>query len=237
MPDSAQERRVADQYRQVKRAVLARLQDLDPLGSVNSRWFMFTSALPGDGKTFTSINIALSLAREPGASVVLIDGDLPKRHASYVFGIDKEAGLLDALADDSLAPESLVLPTDIPGLSLLSAGRLQESAVDQINDDRILKILKTIVTQDSRRIIVMDSPPLLLSGESRVLAQVVGNVILVVRAGGTPQRAVLDALRHLEPERLIGIILNESPMAHTEGYYGYGTYGDLNGSGLEKPPA
>lgn len=226
VPDSDQERPLADQYRQVKRAVLTRLQELDPLSSGSARWFMFTSALPGDGKTFTSINMAFSLAREPSACVVLVDGDLPKRHVSHVFGIEKEAGLFDALVDDAVTPESLVLPTDVPGLSILPAGIHQESAADQLTDERVLRILSRIVAQDPRRIVVMDSPPLLLSGESRALAQAVGNVVLVVRAGGTPQRAVQDALSQLGPEKLIGIILNQSPVAQAEGYYGYGAYGE-----------
>jgi protein-tyrosine kinase len=226
IPDSEQERRLADQYRQVKRAILTRLQELDPLSSGSSRWFMFTSALPGDGKTFTSINMAFSLAREPAACVVLVDGDLPKRHASHVFGVEKEPGLFDALGSDDVSPESLVLPTDVPGLSLLPSGTYYESGADQLTDDRVLKILSRIVAQDPRRIVVLDSPPLLLSGESRALAQAVGNVVMVVRAGGTPQRAVQDALNQLGPEKLIGVILNQSPMAQSEGYYGYGAYGE-----------
>lgn len=234
VPDSTQERRLADQYRQVKRTILARLQELDPLNSASSRWFMFTSALPGDGKTFTSINMALSLAREPGASVVLVDGDLPKRHVSSVFGLENEPGLFDALTEVTVEPEDLVLGTDVPGLSILPAGPHAESAADQMTDDRVLRILNRIVAQDPRRIIVLDSPPLLLSGESRALASAVGNVVLVVRAGGTPQRAVQDALSHLEPAKLIGIVLNQSPMAQSEGYYGYGAYGDSGGNNRGK---
>lgn len=225
VPDSDQERRLADQYRQVKRTILTRLQELDPLSSASSRWFMFSSALPGDGKSFTSINLAFSLAREPGASVVLVDGDLPKRHVSNVFGIDHAAGLSDALSNPKLAPESLVLSTNVQGLSILSAGTKNESATDQLNDESIIRILTKIVAQDPRRIVVLDSPPLLLSVEARALAQAVGNVVLVVRAGGTPQRAVQDALAQIGPNKLIGVVLNQSPMAHTEGYYGYGTYG------------
>jgi protein-tyrosine kinase len=226
LPDLGQERRLADQYRQVKRTILTRLQELDPLSSGSSRWFMFTSALPGDGKTFTSINMAFSLAREPAACVVLVDGDLPKRHVSNVFGVEKEAGLFDALADDAVTPESLVLPTDVPGLSILPAGTYHESGADQLTDDRVLAILSRIVAQDPRRVVVLDSPPLLLSGESKALAQAVGNVVLVVRAGGTPQRAVHDAVTQLGPEKLIGIVLNQSPMAQSEGYYGYSAYGE-----------
>jgi Mrp family chromosome partitioning ATPase len=223
--DSEQERRLADQYRQVKRMILTRLQELDPLNSASSRWFMLSSALPGDGKSFTSINLAFSLAREAGASVVLVDGDLPKRHVSSVFGVDQEIGLSDALANPELAPESLILSTDLPGLSILPAGTQKESAADQLTDVAILRVLARIVAQDPRRIVVLDSPPLLLSVESRALAQAVGNVVLVVRAGGTPQRAVQDALAQLGPDKLIGVILNQCPLAYAEGYYGYGAYG------------
>jgi Mrp family chromosome partitioning ATPase len=158
--------------------------------------------------------------------VVLVDGDLPKRHVSHVFGIEKERGLFDSLADESVTPESLVLPTDVPGLSILPAGVQPESVADQLTDERVLRILTRIIAQDPKRIVVLDSPPLLLSGEARALAHAVGNVVLVVRAGGTPQQAVQDALSQLGPEKLIGIVLNQSPMAQTEGYYGYGLYGE-----------
>src|SRR5690606_20325175 len=91
---------------------------------------MMASALPGDGKTFTSINLALSMSRERDSSVVLVDADVAKPHISRIFGVDKEPGLLDALTDKSDDLESLILPTDVGGLSILPAGGHRDNAAE-----------------------------------------------------------------------------------------------------------
>src|ERR1043165_7009541 len=98
---------------------------------------MMASALPGDGKTFTSINLALSMARERDISVVLADADIPKPHVSRIFGVEREKGLLEALTDPAVDVESLVLPTDVGGLSILPAGTPHEGATELLASARM----------------------------------------------------------------------------------------------------
>jgi protein-tyrosine kinase len=227
-PDETQERRFADQYRKIKRPILMQVQTLSAARAPGARLVLMASALPGDGKTFTSINLALSMARERDVSILVLDADVAKPHISRIFGIDQELGLLDALADDTLDIESLVLPTDVPGLSMLPAGRYQDAATELLASARMEQVINRLTTGDPRRIVLLDSPPLLLSSESRALVQIAGQVVLVVRAGGTPRRAVQEAIASVGEDKPLGLVLNQSEMALSEGYYGYGSYGDAN---------
>jgi protein-tyrosine kinase len=231
VPDESQERRFADQYRRIKRPILMQVQMLTAANAPGARFVMMASALPGDGKTFTSINLAMSIARERDVSVLIMDADVAKPHISRIFGIDQEPGLLDALADNELDVESLVLPTDVEGLSLLSAGRHHEAATELLASARMHQVLARLTAHDPRRVVLLDSPPLLLSSESRALLPYAGQVVLVVRAGGTPKRAVQEAIGYIGEGKPMGLILNQSVLALSEGYYGYGSYGDAN------PPA
>jgi protein-tyrosine kinase len=226
VPDENQERRFADQYRRIKRPILMQVQVLTAARAPGARFVLMASALPGDGKTFTSINLALSIARERDVSVLVMDADVAKPHISRIFGIDQEPGLLDALADDNLDIESLVLPTDVPGLSVLPAGRRHEAATELLASARMDQVITRLTARDPRRIVLLDSPPLLLSSESRALVQIAGQVVLVVRAGGTPRQAVEEAIGYIGEGKPLGLILNQSMLALSEGYYGYGSYGD-----------
>jgi exopolysaccharide/PEP-CTERM locus tyrosine autokinase len=226
VPDENQERRFADQYRRIKRPILMQVQLLTAAHAPGARFVLMASALPGDGKTFTSINLALSIARERDVSVLIMDADVAKPHISRIFGIDQEPGLLDALADDELDIESLVLPTDVPGLSMLPAGRHHEAATELLASARMGQVITRLTARDPRRIVLLDSPPLLLSSESRALVQIAGQVVLVVRAGATPRRAVQEAIGYIGEGKPLGLVLNQSLLALSEGYYGYGSYGD-----------
>jgi protein-tyrosine kinase len=239
-PEVGQERRFADQYRQIKRALIGKVRRMSAARTAGAQLVMMASALPGDGKTFTSINLALSIARERDVSCLLVDTDVPKPHVSGIFGIDHEPGLMDALMDKSVDVESLILPTDVPGLSILPVGRQDETASELLASARMTEVVGRLCECNPQRIVLLDSPPLILSSESRALAQVVGQVIMVVRAGGTPQEAVLEAISLIGADTPIALVLNQSQMASSDGYYGYGyaygSYGDY-GSNQPRPPA
>jgi protein-tyrosine kinase len=232
LPESGQDRRFANQYRQIKRPLLAAAASSDA-GQRSKRLIMMASALPGDGKTFTSINLALSMARERDTTVLLVDVDVPKPHVTRLFGVEQEKGLQDALCDSSISPESLVLPTDINGLSILPAGTQNEMAAELIASARMVEVVDQLLRADPRRVVVFDSSPLLVSAESRALAEIVGQIVLVVRAMRTPRQAVLDALAQLGTRDNVQLVLNQGRPRFTQGYYGqgeYGSYGDSAGA-------
>jgi exopolysaccharide/PEP-CTERM locus tyrosine autokinase len=224
LPETSVDRRFADHYRQIKRPLISAALAAPEAVPGSPRLIMMASALPGDGKTFTSINLALSMARERDVSVVLVDSDTPKPHVSRIFGVDSEPGLLEALGDSSTDVESLVLPTDVGGLSILPAGKTHDGATELLASARMSAVVTRLIARNPRRIVLFDSPPLLVSSESRALSSIAGQVVLVVRSGTTPNQAVLDALEQLG-DRPVALILNQGRVSLTGGYYGYGTYG------------
>ncbi|MDB6105574.1 MAG: hypothetical protein JWO52_5573 [Gammaproteobacteria bacterium] len=226
LPEAAQEKRIADQYRSIKRPILQRMSAM-AAGSKpaeGAQLLMVTSALPGDGKTFTSINLARSIAREQGISALLVDADFIKPHVSRILGAGQGPGLMDALVDESLDVETLVRPTDVAGLSFLSAGHRGDSATELLAGPRLKAVMTRLSACDPRRLILLDTAPLLLSNDSRELAQVVGQIVLVVRSGSTPQPAVKEAISRIAKEKLTGLVLNQNSMK-ANSYYGYSGYG------------
>jgi protein-tyrosine kinase len=225
-----QERQIADQFRQIKRPLITNASGRGAKKIPNGHLIMTASALPNEGKTFTSINLALSLAAEKDITVLLVDADVAKRHISRIFGVEKEPGLLDALQDDTLDLESLIIPTDIPGLNLLPAGNRTSIATELLSSAHMESTFARLGAHSPNRIVLLDSPPLLLTSESRALAAIAGQVVVVVNARTTPQRAVLDAVSYIPADKSVGFILNQCNVQASEGYYyGDGTYGETHG--------
>jgi protein-tyrosine kinase len=229
LPESSRERRFADHYRQIKRPLIAKAAMAES-GALSSRVIMMASALPGDGKTFTSINLALSMARERDISVILVDADIPKPHVSRIFGVDAEPGLMDALSDPNIDMDSLLLPTDIGSLSILPAGTPKEGATELLSSGRMAAAVNRLLSRSQRRILLLDSPPLLVSSESRAIAALAGQVVLVVRSGTTPRQAVLDAVEQLGKDKSVSLVLNQGRV----GFGGYGSYGEYGDYGAQR---
>jgi exopolysaccharide/PEP-CTERM locus tyrosine autokinase len=229
LPEEDQDRRLADECRHIKRPLLASAFAADGASRHPSpRLVMMASALPGDGKTFTSINLALSIAKEKDFSVVLVDADVAKPHVSRFFGVDDQPGLLDAIADPAIDVGSLILPTDVPGFSILPAGKGREHGAELLSSGRMGEVASRMLRRDPRCLVLFDSPPLIASSESRALAGAAGHVVLVVRAGHTPCSAVTEAIEVLGPVKPVSLVLNQGRRSRLDGRYGYvyGSYGD-----------
>jgi exopolysaccharide/PEP-CTERM locus tyrosine autokinase len=224
LPYPEHERRLAAEYRQIKRPLMAAARGKVSAGP-NSRLIMVASALPGEGKTFTSLNLALSIALEKDTSVLLVDGDIAKQHVSRALEVQDEPGLMDLLLDDSLDIGSVVLPTSVRGLSILPAGRESATATEFLASSQMEHIAAELLNRDPSRIVLFDSPPLLLTTESRALISIAGQIVLVVRAEETTQKAVLDALACIGEGKSVGLVLNQCEASATQFYYGYGEYG------------
>lgn len=224
LPESSKDRQFADQYRRIKRPLIEKALSGDDVGG-EPRVIVVTSAVPGDGKTFTSINLAFSMALERDISILLVDSDVAKHHITDIFGLRQRKGLLDALTNESLEPEALVVPTSSRGLSILPAGTRVEGTAELMSSNRMRQIVTILCARNPRRILLLDSPPLLITNEGRSLVKIAGQVVLVVRAGETPRHAVEAAIGMVGEKQAGGLILNEVKAGLTEGYYGYGAYG------------
>jgi exopolysaccharide/PEP-CTERM locus tyrosine autokinase len=214
-----QQRQVTSEYRQIKRRLLAEIQ----AGSAN-RMVLMASALPGEGKSFSSANLAFSLALEPDFTVVLVDADVIKPNLSRVFGLLGRPGLMDAAVDRSVDVESLIVSTNIEGLSILPAGRTDANATEHFASSRMQELVDVLLAVRNRLLIV-DSLPLLLTTESRALVPLAGQVVLVVRAESTPQQAVLQAVDLLGEDVNVKVLLNAMVRTRAQAYMGYGYYG------------
>jgi protein-tyrosine kinase len=224
LPEKDKDRQFADHFRSIKRPLIEKaLSGTTSAG--DPRVILVASALPGDGKTFTSVNLALSIAKERDISVLLVDMDVAKQHITEIFGLRDRPGVLDALVNDQLDVEPLVVQTNIRGLSILPAGRRTDGTAELLSSNRMRKILESLCARNSRRILLLDSPPLLVTNEGKTLVKSAGQVVLVVRAGQTPRPAVQAAIALFDPRQGGGLILNQVAGAAPEGYYGYGNYG------------
>ena len=184
---------------------------------------MVTSAFPGEGKSFCAINLAMSIAAERDHGVILVDADVARPSIPRVLGIDARAGLMDWLIDGAPDLSRLVLPTNIETLSLLPAGRRHEHATELLASEAMGRLLEQLSQRYPECIIIFDSPPLLVTTESRVLASYMGQIVMVVEAGKTPREAVREALATIAANEIIGLVLNKAEKMETTGYYqGYG---------------
>jgi protein-tyrosine kinase len=229
IPPAAQERELSNQFRSIKRPIIDRALEMSQ-DEPFARTVMVASALPGDGKTFTCLNLALSLALEKDLHVLLVDADAPKPHLSKTFDMQRSLGLLDVLADPERPIESVIVPTDIPRLDFLPAGTTSETATELLASERMRTVVQRLTSLYRHGIILFDSPPILLTNESRTLGALLGQIVLVVKAGITPQQAVKDAVGMLGEDRRISLVLNNADLGGAMGYYygygyGYGSYG------------
>jgi protein-tyrosine kinase len=227
LPSLEDEKLVARQFRRVKRPLVAASMAPAPSsGRHEDGVVVVASAMPGEGKTFTTVNLAFSLALEKDISVLLIDADLLKPHVSSAFGIADEPGLVDALLDENVDVEDLVFDTDQLGLSVLSAGRRDDNATELLASRRMRELVQTMRRRDPRRILLFDSSPLLVTTESRELGEIAAQIVLVVKAGATPRQSVYDALDMFPEDKRVGLVLNRAARTASDGeyydYYGYG---------------
>jgi exopolysaccharide/PEP-CTERM locus tyrosine autokinase len=222
VPESSVAGQFANQYRRIKRPLIDKAASAIGPSALDPRVIMVTSALPGDGKTFTSINLAMSIALERDFSVLLVDCDVAKRHVSEIVGMQEERGLVDALVDESLEIESLVTATNLRGLSILPAGTRTDGTAELLSSKRMRQLVATLCTRMPRRLVLLDTPPLLITDEGRALTKIAGQIALVVRAGHTPRQAIIDAISLFSPQQSVGIILNHVNLSRSDKYYGYG---------------
>lgn len=226
---------LADEYRMIKQPVLRKAIEQNEAGNSRGNLVMVASALGGEGKTFTSVNLSLSLASEKDWKVLLVDVDCRNPQLSRLLGVEKEPGIMDYLKDPELDIESLIMPTSVDGLSVLPLGNVDEHAAEHLASARMDELCEHFSSAGRNYIVVFDSSPLLLTAESPILSTQIGQVALVVMANATPRQAVLEAIEKLDSDRAIGLILNKADqggdiLKYGHGYgYGYGYPGRASG--------
>ncbi|UCV01920.1 XrtA-associated tyrosine autokinase [Dechloromonas denitrificans] len=221
---------LADEYRVIKRPLIANAMGKGSTPIENGNLIMVTSALPGEGKSFTAINLAISIAMELDNTVMLVDADVSRPSVLNMLGLPPAPGLLDVVSRNSVDISGVLLRTNIEKLSILPSGTQHPRATELLASDAMVRLLDDMSSRYSDRIIIFDSPPLLLTTESRALAAHMGQIIIVVNAESTAQAAVKQAIAAIDACPVKMMLLNQARQASTDGYgygYGYG-YGHEN---------
>jgi len=218
---------IADEFRVVKRPLIQNATGKSAAAIKHGNLIMVTSALPGEGKSFTAVNLAMSIAMELDHKVLLVDADVARPSVPDLLGVPAAPGLLDKLLHPELDLHALASPTNVQKLEFMTSGRPHPHATEMLSSDAMTALVHELHSRYPERIVVFDSPPLLPTTEDAVLARHVGQVLFVVAAGSTNVADVKRALPMIEdcPVRLM--MLNKlSPRAagmHGYGYgYGYG---------------
>jgi exopolysaccharide/PEP-CTERM locus tyrosine autokinase len=212
--------RLAEEFRVIKRPLLTNARGKSAAPVANANRIMVTSALAGEGKTYVSLNLAMSLASEFDTNVLLVDADASRPAVLDRLGLPPAKGLLDLLVDPTLPVESVLLGTNVERLSILPAGTQQTHATELLASEGMSRLVERLAWGDPGRIVLFDTPPLLAASESRVLAAHMGQVIMVIAADDTPQGSVTDALASVENCPVVVTLLNKTSPSGVGNYYG-----------------
>ncbi|VAW53740.1 hypothetical protein MNBD_GAMMA05-1243 [hydrothermal vent metagenome] len=219
-------RNIQDDYRRVKRPLVSNACGKNKLMVERGNLILVTSSIPGEGKTYSSVNLALSIAQEVDNTVLLVDCDVAKQGVSRLLGVNGSRGLSDVLESDKLTLADVLMQTDVQNLRLVSAGKHNESMAELLASQRMSALVDEIASRYTDRIIIFDGPPLLPTPQTQILAGLVGQVVFVVEAGKTPQSLVSEALALIPEEQATGLLLNKNEGISGRGGYYYGYYGD-----------
>ncbi|MBK8508091.1 MAG: tyrosine-protein kinase family protein [Candidatus Competibacteraceae bacterium] len=221
----AQRSRTKEEYRHIKRTLLMNMDGKGAAITKHSNLVGVTSARPGEGKTFTACNLALSIATERNRTVLLVDADILKPSVSKMLGFETDQGLVDFLIDDRLDLADVLVSTNIPALSILPAGGTHHLSAELLASENMRRLTSEMSQRYPDRIIIFDAPPLLATTEAGILANLMGQLILVVEAEKTLQSQVKEALSMLNPNQTVGFVLNKTrdlfASKHRSYDYGY----------------
>ncbi len=231
---------IADQYRVIKRPLIANATGKGASVVQHGNRIMVTSAMPGEGKSFTAINLAMSIAMELDYTVLLVDADVSRPSIMKTLGLPPGPGLLDLLTNKQMEMSDTLLRTNVDKLSLLPSGTPHPRATELLASDAMTDLIEEMGHRYPDRIIIFDSPPLLLTTESRVLATHMGQIVVVVQAEKTLQSQVRHALTTIESCPIKLMVLNQVHGGDQDAYgygYGYGHGASSEAQASEAAPA
>ena len=217
---------ISEEYRVIKRPLVNNAIEEQENGINRKNLILVTSSQPGEGKTFTAINLALSIASEKDKKVLLVDADVAKPSINTVLGIsDKVSGLTDYLNGDEEDVSNILINTDILGLTVIPAGKKNNYSTELLASKKMALLADELHSRYADRIVIFDSPPLLAATQAEVLAGHVGQVVLVIESEQTPQSMVLESIEKLKVCDVVLALLNKVTSSFDLNKYGYGQYG------------
>ena len=215
--------RISEEFRLVQRQILRTAfgPGSDP---GFSNLLMVTSARPGEGKSFTSVNLAGSIARQGDHHVLLVDADSKRDSFCYSLGLAESRGLLDLVANPKLDPAPLIVKTPIERLSILPVGRERERSAELFSTKEMTRLIQSLGRRYADRLLILDAPPCLSTSDPAVLAPVVGQILFVVEADRTQRDEVEASLDLIQACQTITLVLNKQQISSRYTFGAYSSY-------------
>jgi receptor protein-tyrosine kinase len=201
--------RTSEEFRVIKRPLLVNTFNRDAADGKQGNLIMVSSSVKGEGKTFTSLNLAMSIAMDLDSTVLLVDADVAEPGLSKALGVKDKPGLIEHLDDQQRDLSRLLLRTDIPNLTILPAGRRHKRSTELLAGRAMKRLVHELANRYPNRIVLFDSPSLLQTSEASVLASLMGQVLIVVEYEMTSQVIVKEALSQFENVDNVYLILNK----------------------------
>lgn len=222
--DNGTRKSIKDEFRQIKRKLLNNAFGSASKTLKNSNLVMISSSKPNEGKTFVSINLALSIALEQDKTVLLVDADVLRPSVNRELGIGEQPGLIEYLLDESADIGQFIYGTNIEKLKIIPAGVPHHLSNELLASGRMIELATELANRYPDRIVIFDCPPLIGVTETNVLSSFMGQALVVIEESKTPIADIKKATEHLDEDLAIGLVINKAIRSHKDmyGYYGYG---------------
>lgn len=224
----ATERRlIYEEFRVIKRKLIN-----NAFGSLSKtlnhpNLILVTSSRPGEGKTFTSVNLALSIALEQDKTVLLVDADVLRPNVSRTLEISTQLGLTDYLSSNDVDVSDIMYSTNVERLKIITAGKPHHLSTELLASDKMIELVQEFASRYPDRIVIFDAPPLLGVNETCVMAAMCGQAVVVLEENKTKLHELDKALSLLPKELAVGFVINKAYYSRDKGYgYGYGYYAE-----------
>ncbi|MDT0603820.1 XrtA-associated tyrosine autokinase [Thalassotalea castellviae] len=225
--DTGERKSIKDEFRQIKRKLLNNAFGSGAKLLHHPNLIMVSSAKPNEGKTFVSVNLALSIALEQDKKVLLIDADVLRPSVNRELGLENTEGLIEYLLQPEKQVSDVLFDTNINNLKVMPAGQPHHLSNELLASERMAALATELATRYPDRVVIFDCPPLIGVTETLVLANLVGQAIVVVEESKTTIASIKAATESLNEDLALGIVMNKAIRSHKDlyGYYGYG-YGE-----------
>ncbi|NMH59075.1 XrtA-associated tyrosine autokinase [Alteromonas ponticola] len=214
---------INEEYREIKRKLIKNA--FGPLSKTlnNSNIIMVTSARPSEGKTFTAVNLALSIASEQDKTVLLVDADVLKPNVLNTFGLEGRKGIVEYLTGEVDDIADVLYPTNADKLKIIPAGKSHHSTTELLASRKMHNTVDEFANRYPDRIVIIDTPPLIGINETAILANFAGQAVVVVEEGKSKLSDIRHSVDRLSSNMAIGFVVNKSIVSDPEGagYYGY----------------
>ena len=210
---------VSEEYRKLKSALSAYVQ-----GDIFNNVIMVTSSVSGEGKSITSLNLAISLAQELDHTVLLVDADLRKPSIQDLLDIKHSKGLSDHLTDGTPIND-LLIKIGVGRLTLLPAGTPLKNPVELFSSQKLKDFILEIKNRYHDRFIIIDTPPILPFAETRLLSKIVDGIVFVIREGKSTTENINESMKSFDKAKLVGAVYNDATLVNLNGYYHSYYYG------------